>query len=134
MKNRGRQGLWILIAGLILTSYACAYGTGTASDTPRAQDTAGAVRLNITNLYNGPMEVYALGSGTSYRIGTVYPGLTSSFLVRPGMIVNGPVEFYARSGTGGPPVRSGRLLLAPGNIVDFKVSTSPLMSVATVRP
>jgi hypothetical protein len=79
------------------------------------------------------MEVYAAGSGTSYRMGTVYPGLASRFVVRPGMITNGPVEFLARSGNGGPLFRSGRLLLTPGAIVDFELANHPLNSIATVR-
>jgi hypothetical protein len=134
MKKQGYRGSWSLIAGLLLAGAACAYGTGTASDTWRAEEPAGAVQLNVTNLYNGPMEIYAIGSGTSYRIGLVNPGLTSTFVVRPVMIVSGSVEFVARAGSGIPPARSGRMLLAPGNIVDFKLDTSPWNSVATVRP
>ena len=80
------------------------------------------------------MEVYATGSGTSYRLGLVNPGLTGNFVVRPTMIVNGPVEFLARAGNGIALARSGPMLLAPGNVVDFKLATSPWNSVATVRP
>jgi hypothetical protein len=134
MKRQGYWGSWSLITGLVLTSSACAYGTGTASDTWRAEEPAGAVQLNVTNLYNGPMEIYAIGSGTSYRIGLVNPGLTGSFVVRPVMIVNGPVEFLARAGNGIALARSGPMLLAPGNVVDFKLDTTPWNSVATVRP
>jgi hypothetical protein len=79
------------------------------------------------------MEVYAAGSGTLYRIGTVHPGLAGRFAVRPAVIVNGPVEFVARSGNG-PLLRSGRILLAPGDVVDFDLEASPITSAATVRP
>jgi hypothetical protein len=79
------------------------------------------------------MKVYTAGSGTLYRIGTVHPGLPGRFLVRPTMIVNGPVEFVARSGTG-PFLRSGRILLGPGDVVDFDLTPSPVTSTATVRP
>jgi hypothetical protein len=134
MKKQGNRGPWILIAGLLVTGSACAYGMGTPRDTRRAHDVEGAVQLNITNHNNGPMEVYVAGSGTSYRMGTVYPGLAGRFVVRPGMITNGPVEFLARSGNGGPLFRSGQLLLTPGDVVDFELTDRPLNSVATVRP
>jgi hypothetical protein len=132
--QEGHHGSWILIAGWLLTSSACAYGIGAATDIRRAHHADGAVQLNVTNHYNGPVEVYAAGPGTSYRMGTVYPGFASRFVVRPGMIVRGPVEFLARSGSGGPLVRSGQFLLAPGDVVDFELATHPLNSIATVRP
>ena len=79
------------------------------------------------------MEIYASGTGTSYRIGTVFPGLSSHFVLRPGMVVNAPVEFLARS-SGRLVVRSGQFMLVPGNVVDFELETTPVSSVATVRP
>ncbi len=133
MKKLGYRGSWGLVAGLLLTGSACAYGSRTASNSWRAEEPAGAVQLNVTNLSGGPMEIYATGTGTSYRIGTVLPGLTSHFMLRPGMIVNAPVEFMARS-NGRAVVRSGRFMLVPGNVVDFQLATTPVGSVATVRP
>jgi hypothetical protein len=132
--NRRYRRPSVLVAGLLLTTSACVYGIGVATDTRRAHDADGAVRLNVTNHNNGPMEVYAAGSGSSYRMGTVYPGFTSHFVVRPGMIINGPVEFLARFDDRSPLVRSGRFLLAPGNVVDFELAITPVNSIATVRP
>ena len=135
MRNRGFHGSSIVIAGVLLAISACAYGTGGPRSAPRrAQDPDGAVWLNVTNYSNGPMEIYAAGRGTSYRIGTVLPGLTSHFVVRPTMIVNGPVEFGARADGRSPLYRSGPLLLVPGNVVDFQLTASPTSSTATVRP
>jgi hypothetical protein len=132
MKKRAYRGVEILVAGLLLTSSACAHRSGSTSDMRRPQDPGGAVQLHVTNHSGGPMEVFATGRGSSYRIGTVHPGLVGHFVVRPGMAVNGPVEFLARSGSG-PMIRSGLLLLAPGSMVDFELTTSPATSVATVR-
>lgn len=122
----------ILIAQLGLASSACAYGLGTPTEVTRAHGPEGAVQLHVTNHAGGPMEVYATGSGASYRIGTVYPGLAGRFVVRPVMMVNGPVEFLARSNNG-PVVRSGPILLAPGDVVDFELAANPVTSNATVR-
>jgi hypothetical protein len=134
MWYRMSRGASTLIAGLLLTATACAYGMGTIPDRRRAQDIEGAVHLNVTNRSNGPMEIYAAGRGTSYRLGTVLPGLTGHFIVRPTMIVNGPVEFAARSDNRSPWIRSGQFLLVPGNVVDFELATTLALSVATVRP
>jgi hypothetical protein len=124
----------LLALGVLLTSTACALGTGAAGETGGAPGPETAVVLNVTNHYNGPMEIYAVGSGTSYRMGTVYPGLSGRYVVRPGMLGGGLVEFLAQSSNGGPLVRSGQLLLARGNIVDFEVATNPGSSTAYIRP
>ena len=134
MTNRRFHGSSTLIAGVLLAATACAYGTGRVPDTRRAQDIEGAVHLNVTNHSNGPMEIHAIGRGTSYRIGTVLPGLTGHFIVRSTMVVNGPVEFTARSDNRSPWIRSGQFLLVPGNVVDFELATTSALSVATVRP
>ena len=132
MRNRRFHGSSMLIAGVLLTATACLHGSGTIPDT-RAQDIEGAVHLNVTNHSNGPMEVHATGRGTSYRIGTVLPGLTDHFIVRPTMVVNGPVEFTARSDNRSPWIRSGQFQLFPGNVVDFELASISELSVATVR-
>jgi hypothetical protein len=80
------------------------------------------------------MEIYAAGRGTLHRLGTVLPGLTAHYIVRPTMIVNGPVEFAARSDNRSPWIRSGKFLLVPGNVVDFELAATLALSVATVRP
>jgi hypothetical protein len=134
MRNQSYRSSSILISALLLTVTACLYGTGTAPSPPRGSDPDGAVWLNVTNNSGGPMEIYASGSGAYYRIGTVLPGLTDQFVVRPIMIVNGPVEFVARTSGREPAYRSGRLLLVPGNVVDFELKGFPVNSVATVRP
>lgn len=133
MKTLACRCAGILMAMVVLASSACAYGLGTATDTRRAHEPWGAVQLNVTNHSGGPMEIYAAGSGMSYRLGTVHPGLNGRFTVRPGMILNGPVEFVARSSNGGL-FRSGLILLAPGDVVDFELKAQPVTSAATVRP
>jgi hypothetical protein len=123
----------IFMAALALASSACAFGRATPDDFKQPQDPGGAVQLHVINNSGGPVEVYAAGSGTLYRIGTVHPGLPGRFVVRPTMIVNGPVEFVARSANG-PFLRSGRILLEAGDVVDFDLTPSPVTSTATVRP
>ena len=120
-------------AAIVLASTACAPGIG-AGHEPNREPAASAVQLNVTNLYNGPITIYAVGGGTSYRMGTVLPGLASQFTVRPLMIGTGTVEFVAQGETGDQPVRSGPMLLTAGKTVDFRIGAHLLNSSATIRP
>ncbi len=122
----------LVIAGLLLGSSACAYGFG-AAEARRAHGPGSAVLLHVTNNSGVPMEVYAAGSGTVYRIGTVHPGLAANFAVRPAMIGNGSVELLARSASGAM-LRSGPMLVAPGDVVDFALERHVATSNATIRP
>lgn len=131
MATRRSRGLWILVAGLLLTASACAPAGGAASDAALAARRP--VVVNVTNHYNAPMEIYAVGSGTSYRMGTVFAGLASQFVLRQAMVGKGPVEFVARA-DGARPVRSDRILVPAGVVVDFEIGTQLLLSTVIVRP
>jgi hypothetical protein len=48
------------------------------------------------------------------------------------MVANGVVEFTARS-AGGAMVRSGVMLLGPGDVVDFELAGNTVTSTARVR-
>jgi hypothetical protein len=66
-------------------------------------------------------------------MGTVHPGVPSHFLLRQSLIINGPVELVAQPVGTEPPVRSGQLLLAPGDVVDFEIESHLINSTATVH-
>jgi hypothetical protein len=134
MTTQRNQGSWILVTPILLAVTACAIGSGTTSDEGAAPLAGRAVVVDVTNHYNGPVVIYAAGSGTSYRMGTVLPGLVSQFVLRQAMVGNGPVEFLAYAGNGARPVRSDRLLLAPGAVVDFEIAPDLMLSTTTVRP
>ena len=123
---------WMLIAGLVVLGAACAHG-GAAGNTSETEPAGREIRLNVTNRYALPVDVYAVAAGTSYRMGTVSPGIGSHFVLRAGMVGLGPVEFVAHPAGGEPPVRSGRLVLAPGDVVDFEIAAHLINSTATVR-
>jgi hypothetical protein len=116
---------------LLLMSTACGQAIGAAGDIPQALQARHPVQLEVTNQSGGPVEIYAQGSSTSYRVGTVHPGLTGRFTVRPGMGLNGAVEFLAVSGRG--VVRSGPMLVRAGDVVDFALTPHTATSMATVR-
>lgn len=132
MKARASGGSALLIGMALLMGTGCGVGMEAATDAGRAARPEGAVHVNVTNLSGGPMDIYAAGGGTSYRVGTVLPGLSSDFVVRPVMTVNGAVELVARSGQT-QFFRSGPILLAPGAVVDFRIAQSSVLTTATVR-
>ncbi|NNG17509.1 MAG: hypothetical protein HKM89_13620 [Gemmatimonadales bacterium] len=123
---------WILVFMLLLAGSACG---GSRAETPGPDDNP--VLVVVTNNYALAMEISVIGAGTTHRLGTVDPGTSGRFTVPPGMIGGGPLEFRAN-----PPPRanervqaqSGRILVAPGAIVDFVITPRLFNSTATLRP
>ena len=134
VKRNGHRGPWIILVGLLLATPACAPRPGAAGDPMNPAAAAEPVLLNVTNNYNSPMQIYTRGSGTSDLLGTVLPGQVGHFVVRPSLVVNGPVEFVAQADDRHRTIRSEAARLIPGDVVDFKISNSPTTSIATVRP
>jgi hypothetical protein len=122
-----------LIAGLALTIAACAYPHGATPGASLAAAAGTPVQLIVTNNSGAPMQVYAVGAGTSWRMGTVLPGLVGQFVLPQAMVGSGGAELLASPGDGNPPIRSGRLVIAPGNVVEFEIGVQPLSSTASVR-
>jgi hypothetical protein len=127
-------GRRFLIAGLMLAACACAHGRRATTAAPEVKPDSSTVILVVTNYYVLSVDVYAAASGTSYRMGTVSPGIVSQFKLHQSMLGNGTVEFLAEPADGAHTVRSGELLLTPGDIVDFVIANHLLHSTATVRP
>jgi hypothetical protein len=92
------------------------------------------VRVEATNLYPVPVEVFAAGNGTVVRLGLVEPGLHSGFTIPLAVIGQGSVELRAHPTINGPLFRSGPLLLSPGAIVDLVINASFFNSTAVIRP
>jgi hypothetical protein len=134
VKRNVHRRPWIVLGGLFLAISGCAPGPGGAGNPVNSAADGRPVLLIVTNHYNSPMQVYARGSGFSYRMGTVLPGLVGHFVVRQAMIANGPLEFVAQANNRQQPIQSERLLLVPGDVVDFEIANSPINSIVTVRP
>jgi len=89
------------------------------------------VRVIVQNDYGSEVEVYAIGGGTSLRLGLVNPGMEGRFEVPHGMIGTGSVEFEART-SGRNTARSGPLHLQPGHVVEFHVTAQLYNSTANI--
>jgi hypothetical protein len=128
-------GLRFVFAALAVTTFGCAHRRGTAADSGQLRPNAAPVIVNVTNNSQSAMEIFVVGSGTSYHMGTVAPGIPRSFELRPGMIAaSGHVQFLAQASGAGPRVQTDDVLVAPGDVVDFEITTNLVGSRATVRP
>ena len=120
----------MLAPWLLLTVSACAHGGG--GDEPEPDDSP--VRVEVTNNHALPVEIYAVGSGITHRLGTVHPGMDGQFVIPQNLVGGGGVELQARPGGGAQSFRSDKLLLAPGTIVEFVIAPQLFNSTATLRP
>ena len=117
------------VPALLLAGSACARRGGGGPEPAESP-----VRVEVTNNYALAVEIYAVGSGITHRMGTVHPGMAGRFVVPQNLLGAGGVELQARPGASGQPFRSGQLLLAPGTIVDFVITSQLFIRMATLRP
>ncbi|OLC02170.1 MAG: hypothetical protein AUH78_19185 [Gemmatimonadetes bacterium 13_1_40CM_4_69_8] len=128
-------GLQFAIAALFVTTSACAHRGGTPADPDQLRPHAAPVSVNVTNNSQSAMEIFVVGRGTSYHMGTVAPGIPRRFELPPVMIAaGGHVQFLAQASGAGPRVQSDEVMVAPGDVVDFEITTNLVGSRATVRP
>ncbi len=129
-------GLRFALAALFLTTTsACAHRRGAAADPGQLPPHVARVSVNVTNNSQSAMEIFAVGNATSYHLGTVAPGVPRSFDLPPGMIAaGGHVQFLAQASGAGPRVQPDEVVVAPGDVVDFEITTNLVGSRATVRP
>ena len=128
-------GLQFALAALFVTTSACAHRRGTAADPEQLRPHAARVSVNVTNNSQSAMEIFVVGNGTSYHMGTVAPGVPRSFELPPGMVAaGGHLQFVAQASGAGPRVQPDEVVVAPGDVVDFEITTNLVGSRATVRP
>jgi hypothetical protein len=123
------RGLGVLVPGLLLSVCACTHSGG-----GEVRPIDEQVSVEVTNRHALPMEIYAVGSGITHRLGTVNPGLSSHFLLPQNLIGSSSVELEARAGGNLRPFRSGEILLSPGSVVDFVIGAQLFNSTVTLRP
>ena len=125
----------VLVAGLLLAGSACARHHGAAADSSEGLPAAREVSVYVTNRYEISLEVSVTGSGITHRLGLVAPGIPRRFVLPQGLTASGgQVEFLAQPSGGGPVIRSGVLMITPGDVVDFEIATHLIGTRAEVRP
>src|SRR6266496_5275479 len=108
-------GLQFALAALFVTTSACAHRRGTAADPGQLPPHVARVSVNVTNNAQSAMEIFVVGNGTSYHMGSVAPGIPRSFELPPGMVAaGGHVRFLAQASGAGPRVSTDEVLVVPG--------------------
>jgi hypothetical protein len=124
-----RRRLWMLIPALLIGTAAC--GHGPAHDEPQPIDQP--VRVEARSNYALPVDLYAVGSGITHRLGTVHPGMSASFTIPQNLLAGNGVELQARSSPSARGFTSEELLLRPGTVVDFWIAPQLFSSTVTLR-
>ena len=126
--------LMVVAAATWLTGAACVHAGPGAADRASLSPVSEPVRVDDTDNYALPMEIYVNVAGNAYRLGLVYPGLASRFTLPQGMVAEGNrvVEFVAQPSGYGPVVRTGEMKVEPGDVVAFVVMTNLIGSHADV--
>ena len=125
------RGSWLLIPWLLVAGAGCAKG---GTDEEAVQPVDNPVRLEVTNNFALPIEIEAVGSGISHRVGTVHPGMSARFTLPQNLMGSGGVVFIAHPTARTDSFRTDPILLAPGSTVDFSITPQLFNSTATLRP
>ena len=125
-----RRRIRALCAGLVVAAAGCA-GSQALKATPTPE--SGDIRLSVKNGFGYPVTVYAIGSGTTWKVGRVMPEAVRDFTVPKALVANGVVEFAVSGDGDAAPVKSGPMQLTSGQIVDFTITRPLYASSAIVR-
>lgn len=90
------------------------------------------VYLYVTNNNALPVVITIGGGGSTYRIGTVHPGMKTKFTIPPNYVGGQSVELNAANSAGGS-FRSGAFQLQPGEIIDMVIAAQMFSSTAELR-
>ena len=116
-------------------SLAAGYGLVLLSEQLEESLLPDSVVVYVTNNWSLPMEIFAEGGGTNYRMGTVNPGMPRQFVLRRDMLAtNGQVLFVAQATGVGPRVSSEVEFRAGDVAVDFEITTNLIGTRAIIRP
>ncbi len=123
-----------LLAGLLALG-ACAGRKGPAV-TP-ADDASGSSKpafVEVTNGFAQPVEVQVIGAGGSRRLGLVYPGGTSRFVLPPAVTLTGTVQLTASVGANPTQrYRSDPILVSPGDIIEMRIASQLFGTTVQIR-
>jgi hypothetical protein len=122
-----------LMVVLALGATAAACGRNAGLQTNSAQPAASSVALHVNNDYALAMDVYTYAGGVSNRLGTVSPGMSTTFTLPPYLLRNGLIQVYAYPIGGGPEVASPPLTLQAGETVDFHIALNLINTMTMVK-
>lgn len=126
--------LTVLLTALAIGSAATACGRNAGMESGQVQPVSGAATVSVSNQYMLAMAVYAVSNNNvPLKLGTVGPGMSSTFEIQPMLLRQGSVRIYAQPTGGGRVVGTGLLPLEPGNVVNFEIAPDLINTTTSVR-
>ncbi len=108
------------------------YGVVLLSEPPKQLNDS--VLVVVTDNYALPMDVFASAAGTTYRLGTVDPGIQRHFVLRSDLLATDQQVTFSAQATGvGPRIEVDPIYVAHGDVIEFVIATNLIGSRATVR-
>ena len=127
-----RPAILVLAALLLGGASACAKPP---QDGEVVEPAPEPVQVELKNLFALPVEVYASGGGSNFRLGVVHPGMTGHFKIPLNITRSGSTEFTLTTNSSATnPWKSGPMLLSPGVTVDIVAAQRFFSSTAAIRP
>ncbi len=127
------RGIRSVLVATLIASAAVACGRSAAPYDEAGQPAAQAVTVAVENDYALAVDIWAVTSGHSTRLGSVGPGMSDTLVLDPALMPNGIVELVARPTGGGRLARTGPLNPNPGQTVDFQIGAHLTDSIAIVH-
>ena len=128
------RGIGVVVAAAMIASGAAGCGRSAGTYEPgSAQPAARAVTVSVENDYMLAMDIYAVSSGVTNRLGSVGPGMTRTLLLDPSFMPTGFVDIVAQPAGGGRIVSTGQLDPRAGQTVDFRIGIDLIGSQAWVH-
>lgn len=121
----------VLLAGLLVTSAACAHHHGAADQS--AHPAPAPVLVRITNAHSVQIDAWAVAPGESRKLGTIPPGLARQFVIPHDLIQSGPVEIQVQGVGGGGLLSSQDILLTPGDIVEVRITVHYELMISGIK-
>lgn len=122
----------VIVLALTFAVGACARNAKPASGD--VSPTAGSIAVTVTNNNLADMDVYAVADGgLPIRLGTVTAVSSATFTARPSMFPTGTLRLAASPIGGNGVARSGPLLVAGGQSVNFTIQPILSASYGTVQ-
>ena len=126
--------LRVLVAALMIGGAATACGRNAGVESGQVQPASDNAAVTVTNGYMLALSVYAVdNSNIPMKLGTVEPGMTSSFVIGPGLMRQGMLRIYAQPPGGGRIVGTGPLPVEPGNVVEFNIGPNLMNNTTTIK-
>ena len=96
-------------------------------------DARAPVVVRVTSRYAGPLAIYSMDRGVATRLGDVSGGRVEQFTIAATQVPTDGLTFIAVPHDGDLRASTGRLRLAPGNIVEFTIGPTLTDATAAVR-